>query len=182
VPRREPRQKPQLEGEWLRAPKPGLKHRLHTAQPETEFEYEPDPAYPPTVVIGVDGSRTSMRAASYAAGMARRQGAQLLAVYVGSAWCRDCFTPEISAHVNAAYRAMCEHVRREVIESAEFAGTPVQFLAVNGNPVRQLIRIAERVHAVSLVVGASESLSSRLKGSVSSRLIRASRWPVVVVP
>jgi nucleotide-binding universal stress UspA family protein len=182
VSRREPRQKPQLEGEWLRAPKAGMKHRLHSAQPETDFDYEADPSYPPMVVIGVDGSRTSMRAAAYAAGLARRQGAQLLAVYVGSAWCRDCFTPEISAHVNAAYRAMCEHVRREVTESAEFSGMAVKFLAVNGNPVRELTRIAERVHAVSLVVGASESLSSRFRGSVAGRLIRASRWPVIVVP
>src|SRR5206468_4072264 len=39
----------------------------------------------PTVILtGVDGSRTSMRAGAYAGGLARRQGALLVAVYVNS--------------------------------------------------------------------------------------------------
>ncbi len=36
------------------------------------------------IVVGIDGSTTSLRASAYAAGLARRQRARLVAVYVGS--------------------------------------------------------------------------------------------------
>ena len=37
---------------------------------------------PLTIVAGIDGSETSMRAGAYASGLARRQGAKLALVYV----------------------------------------------------------------------------------------------------
>ena len=37
---------------------------------------------PRTIVVGVDGSTSSMRAAAYAVGMARRQQCRLVAVFV----------------------------------------------------------------------------------------------------
>jgi nucleotide-binding universal stress UspA family protein len=39
---------------------------------------------PSAIVVGIDGSATSLRASAYAAGLARRQRARLVAVYVGS--------------------------------------------------------------------------------------------------
>ena len=46
----------------------------------SEFELGTDG--PMVVLTGVDGSRTSMRAAAYAAGLARRQQSRLVVVYV----------------------------------------------------------------------------------------------------
>ncbi|HEY3033847.1 MAG TPA: universal stress protein, partial [Streptosporangiaceae bacterium] len=37
---------------------------------------------PTAILVGVDGSTTSLRAGAYAAGLARRQRARLVAVYV----------------------------------------------------------------------------------------------------
>src|SRR5689334_23865532 len=49
-------------------------------QPSHQFERGTDG--PKVIVVGVDGSDTSMRAAAYAAGLARRQHALLAVVYV----------------------------------------------------------------------------------------------------
>ena len=39
---------------------------------------------PSAIVVGIDGSTTSLRASAYALGLARRQHSRLVAVYVGS--------------------------------------------------------------------------------------------------
>ncbi len=47
---------------------------------DTTFELGTDG--PSLILVAVDGSDTSMRAGAYAAGLARRQGSRVVAVYV----------------------------------------------------------------------------------------------------
>ena len=50
------------------------------------------------------------------------------------------------------------------------------------DPLAELAKIATQMHADLVVVGASEHLGHRIVGSLASRLVRAGKWPVTVVP
>ena len=61
-------------------------------------------------------------------------------------------------------------------------GITAEFRSVRGDPLTELMRIAEQTRADAVVVGASEHLGHRIVGSLASRLVRAGKWPVTVVP
>jgi nucleotide-binding universal stress UspA family protein len=136
---------------------------------------------PSLILVGVDGSRTSLRAAAYAGGLARRQRSRLLAVYVS----------RIPAGVSAAggAAAMSETFDQIAAELEQLmrsrtaeTGIHAEFRSVRGDPLAELTRIAEETHADAVVVGASEHLGHRIVGSLAGRLVRAGKWPVTVVP
>jgi nucleotide-binding universal stress UspA family protein len=51
-----------------------------------------------------------------------------------------------------------------------------------GDPVTEIVRMADEVKVDAVVVGASMQAGHRLIGSVAVRLVRMGRWPVTVVP
>jgi hypothetical protein len=61
-----------------------------------------------------------------------------------------------------------EHLRGQVVESAAHAGIRAEFLAVRGDPVAELTRVATDLRADVVVVGASARAAHRLAGSVGS--------------
>ncbi len=141
---------------------------------------------PLVVLTGVDGSRTSLRAAAYAAGLARRQGARLVVVYVAAGGAMGGLAglaPGSAAAVAVSARDYGEQLHRQALEAAEHMGMPpFEFMATDGDPYNEITRIAEEVKADVVVIGASESAGHRLIGSLAGRLVRAGRWPVTVVP
>jgi nucleotide-binding universal stress UspA family protein len=140
----------------------------------------------PTVVLtGVDGSRTSMRAAAYAAGLARRQGALLVGVYVLSAGAMGGLTalsPGSVAAVAQSSHQLADQLRDEAVKATAELGIRFRFITAEGDPYHELTRIADEVRAEVVVIGASEAAGHRLVGSLAVRLVRAGRWPVTVVP
>ena len=141
---------------------------------------------PAAIVVGIDGSTTSLRASAYAAGLARRQRARLVAVYVGSDSVK-CATEPSAAAVNRmalaeAFEQTAADLRLEAEKAAREHGISITFVATRGDSLAELHRIAREICADAIVVGASTKAGHRLVGSLAVRLVRAGKWPVTVVP
>ncbi|ONH27166.1 universal stress protein UspA [Pseudofrankia asymbiotica] len=137
---------------------------------------------PGTVVVGVDGSRTALRAASYAAGVARRQRARLIVVYVTMAPGWESMAPMAAGAVQQAAADVAAEIRDVVAHRAQELGLSTTLVVRLGDPLDALRRTADEVHADMVVVGASEGAGHRIIGSLATRLVRTGRWPVTVVP
>jgi nucleotide-binding universal stress UspA family protein len=145
----------------------------------TGFEFGNDG--PSVVLVGIDGSETSLRAGAFAAGLARRERSRLVCVFVNT-------TP---AYVVAAGMALAppalgdeliDELRGLVAEGTVYHGLTAEFVVGRGDPFTEISRIAGKLRADLVVVGASTHAGHRLVGSLAVRLVRAGRWPVTVVP
>ncbi len=141
---------------------------------------------PKVILVGIDGSVTSMRAGAYAAGLARRQRARLVCVYV--AQLSSLYGASAGAGAGAiaaqdqAHDETAASLRREAEEGAGNLGVDLTFITASGDPYRELRRVADEVRADAVVVGASAQAGHRWVGSLAVRLVKAGRWPVTVVP
>jgi nucleotide-binding universal stress UspA family protein len=140
---------------------------------------------PKEILVGVDDSTTSLRAAAYAAGLARRQGAKVTVVFVAPVASLGAASPGgadlAAARREAAYQ-MAEELRHRTDEASRDLGISITFIATEGDPYSEIRRIADEIRADAVVVGASAHAGHRLVGSLAVRLVRAGRWPVTVVP
>jgi nucleotide-binding universal stress UspA family protein len=135
------------------------------------------------IMVGVDGSDTSMRAAALAAGLARRQGARLVAVFVAapSPWVPVGAPGVAYAQAETADR-LADDLRDQICCGARDLGVGVTFRYRHGDPFRELSQTADEIRADLVVIGASTGFCHRLLPSTGSRLVRARRWPVLIVP
>lgn len=140
---------------------------------------------PSVILVGVDESVTASRAAWYAAGLARRQGARVVAVYVEPNATLLLSTPAgASAYAaeNEAHGAIARQLSETAAEVARELGIALTFITAQGDAVHEISRIAQETRADAIVVGASLKAGHRLLGSIAVRLVRAGKWPVTVVP
>ena len=126
---------------------------------------------PMVILVGIDDSVTSLRAGAYAVGLARRQGARLVCVYVEQP--SALYGAAVStgaaaiAEQERAFTETAADMKRRIEEGAVERGVRITFVAAAGDPYHELRRVADEVHADAVVVGAST---------------KAGRWPVTVVP
>ena len=148
-----------------------------------EFELGTDG--PSVILVGVDDSVTGLRAAAYTAGLARRQGARVVAVYVapiaGIAMATPA-GPAVLAAEHEAYEEIAKELADRADRMARELGLSVTFTLAHGDAYREISRIATETRADAIVVGASLKAGHRLMGSLAVRLVRAGKWPVTVVP
>jgi nucleotide-binding universal stress UspA family protein len=141
---------------------------------------------PKVILVGIDDSVTSLRAGAYAAGLARRQGARLVCVYV------EQLSAMYGAAAGAGAGAIAEQdraldqiaadLRQRAEEYAGTLGVQLTFVATRGDPYTELRRVADEMRADAVIVGASAKAGHRWVGSLAVRLVKAGRWPVTVVP
>ncbi|HEY3603367.1 MAG TPA: universal stress protein [Sporichthyaceae bacterium] len=135
----------------------------------------------PTVILAaVDGSTTSLRAGAYAAGLARRQGSRLVVGHVVHP--SAVMEAQAATAIAQAAHEVAAELETEVRAAVSRLGIPVDFRLAHGAPYAELVAMADAVGAELVVVGASASAGHRVVGALGARLVRAGRWPVVVVP
>ncbi len=136
-----------------------------------------------TVVVGVDDTPTSLRALSYAAGVAGRQGRRLVVVHVRTArpvgWGMADLAGSIDTEVELR-RAQVAGLRSEAYRVAGECDIDVVFAIRVGDPLRELVAVAAEHRADAVVVGSSTRRHPAR--SIAARLVHYCGWPVTVVP
>jgi nucleotide-binding universal stress UspA family protein len=137
---------------------------------------------PSRILVAIDNSETSLRAGAYAAGLARRQGSQMICLFVGEISPLVASMPAAAGAAVQMNHAIAEQIRAVVNENAPRLGVKVTFLERSGDPFHEIVRVADELRVDAVVVGASTSGSHRWVGSIAARLVKIARWPVTVVP
>jgi nucleotide-binding universal stress UspA family protein len=137
---------------------------------------------PTLILVAVDGSDTSLRAASYAAGLARRQGVRLVAVFVHSYAGLAPLAPAAGVALREANAQLAKDLIAQATGRAKELGIEITVFEREGDPFDEVVRLAIELRADAVVVGASESPAHRIAGSLGVRLVKAKLWPVTVVP
>ncbi|MEY9969098.1 nucleotide-binding universal stress UspA family protein [Streptacidiphilus sp. MAP12-16] len=139
---------------------------------------------PSVIVAGVDGSASSMRAAAYAAGLARRQRSLLAVVYIQPVGTMG--GADVGVAVAEAGREVAADLEQQFQEAVRRTDPDQrvrwEFYTRAGDPYAGIVEHADRLKADAVVIGASEKAGHRILGSVAVRLVKAGRWPVTVVP
>jgi nucleotide-binding universal stress UspA family protein len=127
------------------------------------------------IVVGVDGTPTALHAAAWASGLARRERARLVFVYVEPLTSPAYWSPFGMATAAEAAGEVVGELRRTITDYLGNVGVRWELVHRRGDPGHGLEKVAEEVHADCVVVG-------RGSGGVAKYLINDARRPVVVVP
>jgi len=139
-----------------------------------------------TVVVGTDGSDSSLRAVDRAAQIAHGSGAKLVVATAYFPQSEDQRAADVlkDEGYKMSGNAPIYAILREARERAKEAGAEnVEEKAVVGPPVDALVDLAEEISADLLVVGnlGLSTSAGRLLGSVPANVARRSKIDVLIV-
>lgn len=126
------------------------------------------------IVVGVDGGVRAQHAAAWASGLARRERALLVVVYVEPLGSAAYWSPIGMATAAEAANAFVAELRQLAVRYLDAAGISWELVHYRGDPAHGLEAVAEDRRADCIVVGRG--------GGVAKSLINDARRPVVVVP
>ncbi len=131
------------------------------------------------IIVGVDFSQTSERAASTAVALAKSLGAEVVLVHVIAPGA-DYADP---ARFVAEVRPAIEDQLRERVKKFGSSGVKVDWGVVDGRPAEEMAAFAERWGGDLIVAGSAGkgAVTRMLIGSVAERLVRIAKVPVLVI-
>ncbi len=141
-----------------------------------------------TVLVGVDGSDASRRAAEFAVARARLNGARVVMACVIEWSPYTIYTHEELEARHEERGAEIERARARVLDpligSLRRDGVEVEALVRHGHASRVLIDLSQELGACQIFVGrlGQSTLMERLFGSTVTNLVQVSPVPVTVVP
>lgn len=135
------------------------------------------------IVVGADGSDGSRRAVSYAAEVAERLGAEVVAVY-GLGHLAELAMAVPPSRPTTWKHDLESELRNDWCGPLEERGIRHHARVVESDPVSALIDTADRERALMIIVGANSrgELAHRVLGGVTYRLAHRAHQPVVIVP
>ena len=139
-----------------------------------------------TVVVGTDGSDSSLRAVDKAGQIAAASGAKVIVATAYFPQAEDHRAADVlkDEGYKMSGNAPIYAILREAKDRAKAAGaTEVEEKAVVGAPVDALVDLAQEVNADLLVVGnvGLSTIAGRLLGSVPANVARRSKTDVLIV-
>jgi nucleotide-binding universal stress UspA family protein len=137
---------------------------------------------PKAILVAVDGSETSLRAAAYAAGLARRQKSELIAVFVHSPGSMAAMRPESMVGMAQTNADTAAQLRQAIADNADRIGVSIRLIERNGSPGDEIAKVADELRVDGVIVGASTQVGHRFIGALGVYLIKLAHWPVTVVP
>jgi nucleotide-binding universal stress UspA family protein len=135
-----------------------------------------------TMVLGLDGSKGSQVAARWTT-VAAGSDTQVVAVYVmprSELWTFGALQVDAKPIVDE-FKALLDGPWTQVLRKA---GVPYTTRFVRGDPAVELLRLATRLNALMLVIGAKShgSMHDLVVGGTVHKIINRSPVPVTLVP
>lgn len=140
-----------------------------------------------TILVGVDGSEGSLRAAEHGVALARERGARLLlatVVRTPEGWWGIGGAPPTPEAMSAALVEGQKKILEETEDHLDLTGIDHETVEEVGDPGTRLLAVAEERGADLIVIGRrGANLAERvILGSVADRVCHLAPIPVLVIP
>ena len=134
------------------------------------------------ILVPVDGSDHSMRAAQFAALISHAMDARMTILYVFPLPSRGLKDEEIASFQTRSKDASAEFFGR-VSEVLKAGGVDHGFRSESGNPAMVIAQIAEEINVDQIVMGSRGlgEIRGLLIGSISQKVMRLASCPVTIV-
>jgi nucleotide-binding universal stress UspA family protein len=136
-----------------------------------------------TVLLAIDGSENSRRAAATAAGLVHDlAGSSLAVVYVASTPAQSRIV-KANFDVHAVLEEDARSITAPILDLIEKAGVPYTLEVGMGDPAAEILATAGRVGADLVVIGSRGlgALKGVVLGSVSQKVAQIAACPVMIV-